>query len=108
MFTPGLMIKTALLAIWSRIRENPQVISGLKGVECGAVGLVFNAIYRLWLIGFMDKNSLKGSPLDYQPWFVLITVTAFVISKWFGAKPVVAIITGAVLGMMWFGVVRPE
>jgi chromate transport protein ChrA len=108
MYTPGLTIKAAMLAIWSRARGNKFVLSGLKGVECGAVGLVFTAVYRLWILGIMDSTNMRGTAIDTDPWFVLITVMSFSSSKWFGVKPPIAILSGGLLGMLWFGVTQPD
>jgi chromate transport protein ChrA len=88
------------------MRRKPLIISGLKGVECGAVGLVFSAVYRLWIVGWISNAAQDGSPIDGEPWFVLITVAAFAACKWFGFKPLVAILCGGLLGMIWYGVTR--
>lgn len=85
-----------------------MVTSALKGIECGAVGLVFTAVYRLWKIGLINQQNQNGSSLDNEPWFVLISGASFVSSRWFGVKPPVAIIAGGLLGMIWYGVVHAE
>jgi chromate transport protein ChrA len=105
MHAPGIIIKYAILGMWQSFRTKPLLSSFLKGVECGAVGLVFAAVYRLWMIGLIDLKSQDGSPLDGDPWFVLISAAAFSASKWFGVKPPIAIITGGLLGMLWFALV---
>ena len=105
-YIPGILIKTAMLAIWKKMRMNGILVSALKGVECGAVGLVFTAVYRLWMIGLINQESQHGSPIDNDPWFVLISVASFAASKWFGVNPPVAIVAGGLLGIIWFGVCR--
>lgn len=107
MYVPGILIKTVILVVWKKIRTKPLLGSLLKGIECGAVGLVFTAVYRLWKIGFISQDSQRGSPLDTDPWFVLIAVASFSSSRWFGVKPPIAIIIGGLLGIIWFGVVKP-
>jgi chromate transport protein ChrA len=105
-FFPGMVVQNALLPIWRKIRSKPRLNSALKGVACGAIGLVFTAVYRLWQIGLINQKSQQGSPLGNEPWFVLVSATSFISCKWYGAQPPVAIIAGGLLGMIWFGVVR--
>jgi chromate transport protein ChrA len=107
-FLPGILIKTSLLAIWNKVRTKPAFSSALKGLECGGVGLVFTAVFRLWKIGFMSQQFQNGGPIDTDAWFVLITAASFAASKWYGVKPPVAILSGGLLGMIWYGVVRPH
>jgi chromate transport protein ChrA len=108
MYIPGILVKIAILSAWEKMRDNPRVTSGLKGVECGAVGLVFAAVYRLWKIGLINQDNQNGSALDNDPWFVLISGVSFISCRWFGVKPPVAIIAGGFLGMIWYGVVHPK
>lgn len=105
-YLPGILLKFFILGMWEKMRSKPRLMSALKGVECGAVGLVFTAVFRLWKIGLINEASQSGSPIDNQPWFVLITVASFTASKWFGVIPPVAIVSGGFLGMIWYGVVK--
>jgi chromate transport protein ChrA len=104
-FFPGTIIQNALLPLWRQMRTNPRLNSALKGIACGAIGLVYTAVYRLWQIGLLNRDAQKGSPLGDEPWFILVMASSFVSSKWYGAPPPVAIIAGGLLGMIWFGVV---
>jgi chromate transport protein ChrA len=105
-FFPGGIVKSALLPIWTKMRTKPRLNSALKGVACGAVGLVYTAVYRLWRIGLINRDSQQGSSIDNEPWFVLVAASSFISCKWFGTQPPVAIVAGALLGMIWFGVVN--
>jgi len=105
-FLPGQVIQNALLPFWRKIRSNHRLNSALKGIACGAIGLVFTAVYRLWQIGLLDRDAQQGSPLGNEPWFVLVSAAAFISCKWYGVPPPVAIIAGGLLGMIWFGVVK--
>ena len=105
MHLPGLLIKTAVLALWKIMRTKRILNSALKGVECSAVGLVFTAVYRLWKIGLITSQVQNGSALDNEAWFVLITALSFISSCWFGVKAPVAIVSGGLLGLMWYGAV---
>lgn len=106
MYLPGITIKLALLPAWEKLRMNSIVLSGVKGVECGAVGLVFTAVYRLWRIAIIDSSNQSGSPVDNQPWFVLISMMAFTYCKWFRGWPAVGILGGGLLGVIYFGAIR--
>ena len=104
-FFPGLVLQNAFLPFWRKIRTKPRLNSALKGVACGAIGLVYTAVYRLWQIGLINRDSQQGSPLGNEPWFVLVSATSFISCQWYGVQPPVAIIAGGLLGMIWFGVV---
>jgi chromate transport protein ChrA len=108
MYLPGILIKTGILSIWKETRTKPCLASALKGFECGAVGIVFAAVYRLSQIGLMNNQSPGGTAIDREPWFVLIAVVSFTASRWFNVKPPVAILGGGLLGMIWFAVVKPQ
>lgn len=106
MYIPGIVMKTTILAVWKKIRGNRYVTSALKGLECGAVGLVFTAVFRLWRIGFIKEGSEYGSHIDTEPWFALISVASFVASRWYQIKPPISIAAGGVLGMIWYLVAK--
>ena len=98
-------MKYAILGIWKIFRTKPLLSSFLKGVECDAVGLVFTTVYQFWMIGLIDLKFQDGSPLNGDPWFVLISMAAFSASTWFRVKPSVAILSGRLLEMLWFAIV---
>ena len=97
-----------MLPLWTKMRTQPRLNSLLKGIACGAVGLVYTAVYRLWKIGLLTQQAQQGSSLEDEAWFVLICAASFVACKWYSVQPPVAIITGGLLGMIWFGVVSAE
>jgi len=105
-FFPGLIIENSVLPVWRKMRTRPRLNSALKGVACGAIGLVYTAVYRLWRIGLINADSQQGSPLENEPWFVLVCASSFIACKWYGAQPPLAIVAGGLLGMIWFGVVN--
>jgi len=104
MYIPGIVIKTAILAVWKKIRTKPLLTSAIKGLECGAVGLVFTAVFRLWKIGLINQASQHGLSIDTEPWFVLISVASFAAVRWFQINPPIAIVGGGLLGMIWSAV----
>jgi chromate transport protein ChrA len=105
-FTPGIIILTGVMGLWKVLRSRRWLLSILRGVNAGAVGLVFTAVYKLWQIGYVDAENQSGSPLGRDPWWVAITATSFVGGAWFGLKAPLAILLGGILGMVWYAVVK--
>jgi chromate transport protein ChrA len=105
-FTPGIIILIGVMGLWKVLRSRRWLLSLLRGVNAGAVGLVFTAVYKLWQIGFVDADNQSGSPLGRDPWWVAITATSFVGGAWFGLKAPLAILLGGAMGMSWYGVVK--
>ncbi|KAF4637671.1 hypothetical protein G7Y89_g397 [Cudoniella acicularis] len=106
-FTPGMVIAIAVMGLWKSHRERRLLISLLRGVNAGAVGLVFTAVYKLWQIGFVDVDHSEGSPLGGDPWWVVITATSFVGGAWFGLSAPFAILLGGLMGIIWYGFTKP-
>lgn len=104
-FLPGIWLVHGTMGIWGALRGRRWVKSLLRGVNAGAVGLIYTAVYRLWQIGYIDEGYQNGTDLGVDPWWVVVTATSYVGGMWFGVKPAVAIIMGAVMGLIWYGVV---
>lgn len=104
-FVPGLVLAHGTMGIWGALRSKRWVKSGLRGINAAAVGLIYTAVYRLWQIGYIDEAFQSGSSLADDPWWVVVTATSYVGGRWFGASPPLAIISGAVLGLVRYGVV---
>jgi chromate transport protein ChrA len=104
-FTPGLVTVHGTMGIWNAVRGLRSVKSLLRGVNAAAVGLIYTAVYRLWQIGFIDEGFQQGASLGLEPWWVVVTASSYVGGYWFGMSPPVAIIMGAVLGLIWYAVV---
>ena len=104
-FIPGLWLVHGTIGVWAAIRGVRGVKSVLRGVNAGAVGLVYTAVYRLWQMGYIDEGYRNGTSLAVEPWWVVVTATSFVGGMWFGLKPFMAIILGAIMGLIWYGVV---
>ncbi|CZR69016.1 related to chromate transport protein [Phialocephala subalpina] len=83
----------------SVLRSYRWLLSLLRGVNAGAIGLVFTAVYKLWQIGYVDVNNQGGSPLGRDPWWVAITAISFVGGTWFGLSALFAILLGGPMGM---------
>ncbi|KAJ9412340.1 chromate transporter-domain-containing protein [Fusarium oxysporum] len=104
-FIPGLLTVHGTMGVWSAIRGWRWVKSSLRGVNAAAVGLIYTAVYRLWQIGHIDEGFQQGTSLAVDPWWVVVTATSYVGGYWFRVSPPVAIGTGAVMGLIWYGVV---
>src|SRR3569833_53037 len=105
LFAPGLTIGHGMMGVWSALRSRPGVKSVLRGINAGAVGLIFTAVYRVWQTGYVDDGFQSGRSLGDEPWWVVVTATSFVGGRWFGVSPPLAIACGAVLGLVRYGVV---
>ncbi|KAF2159375.1 hypothetical protein M409DRAFT_30126 [Zasmidium cellare ATCC 36951] len=105
-FVPGMWLATGLLGIWSSVRKAHAVRAALRGVHAAAVGLVFTAVYRLFEIGYLDAEVRNGGSLSRDPWWVVIVATSFVGGMHYKLPPPAAILLGAVMGLIWYAVVR--
>jgi len=105
-YFPGIAMKHAVLPAWEKLRLNTYILSGFKGVECAAIGLVFTAVYRLFRIAIIDSQNQAGSSVDNEPWFFFIAMMAFTYCTWFKGWPVVAILGGGLLGVLYYSAIK--
>ena len=108
-FTPGLVLHTAVMGIWAPLRRKSHkaVFSVLRGVNATAVGLIYTAVYRLWEAGYLDAaggSSNTGRSLGADPWWIVVTATAFIGGMYFKVPAPVAIVLGAIMGLIWYGI----
>jgi chromate transport protein ChrA len=104
-FLPGIITVHGTMGIWSAIRAKRWVKSGLRGINASAVGLIYTAVYRLWQIGYVDAGFEAGKSLGDDPWWVVVGVTSYVGGMWFKVNAPVAIVLGAVMGLIRYAVV---
>ena len=104
-FAPGLWLSTGFQSIWQSLRKRREVTSSLRGINATAVGLVFTAVYRLWEIGYLTANQSQGISLSKEPWWLVIATATYSAVEWFSTPPPVAILTGGVAGLAWYGAV---
>lgn len=105
-FTPGIVLAVGVQSIWQVLRAKAWVVSLLRGINATAVGLVFTAVYRLWEIGYLTPESSSGKSLGQEPWWVVVATVTYAGVAWFRIPPAVAIVCGAMLGLVWYAVVR--
>lgn len=104
-FSPGLILVHGTMGIWSAVRSKRWVKAVIRGVNASAVGLIYTAVYRIWCVGYIDEGFQFGKSLGDDPWWVVVTATSYVGGRWFNIKAPVAIMLGAVMGMIRYGVV---
>lgn len=107
-FFPGIVLVHGTMGVWSALRSKPWVKSGLRGVNAGAVGLIYTAVYRIWQVGYIDQDFQSGKSLGDDPWWVVVAATAFVGGRYFSLPAAMAIVLGAVLGLVRYGVVSGQ
>ncbi|CAD6898594.1 unnamed protein product [Tilletia laevis] len=110
-FSPGIILKLALLPLYSKFRKHPSVRSTLRGLNAAASGLVFSATYQLFIVGYIyqsaagsrDQKTMSGS-LTSDPFWTVVVAGSFVASQFFSSPPWLSIAGGAVAGLAWYGV----
>ncbi|KAL6864187.1 chromate transporter domain-containing protein [Trichoderma novae-zelandiae] len=104
-FLPGIALVHGTMGAWGSLRNRRWVKSGLRGVNAGAVGLIYTAVYRIWQVGYLDEGFQSGRSLGDDPWWVVVTATAYVGGRYYGIPAPAAILVGAVMGLVRYGVV---
>jgi len=105
-FAPGLWLHTGFMDLWPTLRKVQAVRACLRGVHATAIGLVYTAVYRLFEIGYLDEDVQSGGSLSRDPWWVVIVATSFVGGMYFKLSPPLAIVLGATMGLVRYGVVN--
>lgn len=95
-FSPGIMLKTAIIPIWTRYRSLSSIKTAMKGINSIAVGLVYAAVYFLWNSAISDGD--KGRVLGAYPSFVVISAFTFVSVGFSNVPAPVAILLGGMFG----------
>ncbi|TKY86226.1 hypothetical protein EX895_005051 [Sporisorium graminicola] len=112
-FSPGILLKLSLLPIYNTWRKHEVAKSLLRGLNASATGLVFTAVWQLFLVGYIYtpaegkvvQSASKSGPLTSDPFWGVVASSAFVATQWFKSPPAITIVAGAVAGLAWFGVV---
>ncbi|EGU76101.1 hypothetical protein FOXB_13398 [Fusarium oxysporum f. sp. conglutinans Fo5176] len=77
-FVPGMVLVHGTMGVWGVLRSRRWVKSAVRGINAGAVGLIYTAVYRIWQVGYIDQGFQSGKSLADDPWWVVVTATAFV------------------------------
>ena len=104
-FLPGMVLVHGTMGVWKVLRSKPWVKSGVRGINAGAIGLIYTAVYRIWQVGFIDEDFQSGKSLGDDPWWVVVTATAYVGGRYFGLSAPLALLLGGSLGLVRYGVI---
>lgn len=104
-FLPGMILAHGTMGVWKVLRSKPWVKSGTRGINAGAVGFIYTAVYRIWQVGYVDEGFQSGKSLGDDPWWVIVAASAYVGGRYFALSAPLAILLGAVLGLVRYGVV---
>ena len=104
-FLPGMVLVHGTMGVWKVLRSKPWVKSGVRGINAGAVGLIYTAVYRIWQVGFIDEDFQSGKSLGDDPWWVVVTATAYVGGRYFSLSAPLALLLGGSLGLVRYGVI---
>ncbi|KAF9278503.1 hypothetical protein BGZ68_008515 [Mortierella alpina] len=95
-FLPGILLKNAIIPFWQFVRQHPSVKMVFRGVNACALGLVFSAIWLLWV----QTNELGGD----SGYHGVIASTAFVASGYLDVPAPITIILGGAMGAIEYAV----
>jgi chromate transport protein ChrA len=104
-FAPGIILVHGTMGMWGGLRSRRWVKSAVRGINAGAVGLIYTAVYRIWQIGYIDEGYQSGKSLGNDPWWVVVAATSYVGGRYFGIAAPLAILLGAVLGLIRYGAI---
>lgn len=104
-FLPGMILVHGTMGVWKVLRSKPWVKSGFRGINAGAIGFIYTAVYRIWQVGYVDEGFQSGKSLGDDPWWVIVAASAYVGGRYFALSAPLAILLGAVLGLVRYGVV---
>lgn len=104
-FAPGIVLVHGTMGVWGPLRSRPWVKAAVRGINAAAVGLIYTAVYRIYQIGYLDDGFQAGRSLADDPWWVVVTATAFVGGRYFGLAAPLAILLGAAMGLVRYGIV---
>jgi chromate transport protein ChrA len=105
-FSPGIILAIAFQSLWHALRTRPFLVAFFRGINSGAVGLIFAAVYRIWQVGYLTESQTSGISLGNDPWWVAVAVIAYTSSAWYGVETFLSILGGSVLGLCWYGVTQ--
>jgi chromate transport protein ChrA len=109
-FGPGILLKLALLPLYANWRDKAVARSIIRGLNAAASGLVFTAVWQLFLVGYVyvaasgDSKQTVSGPLTADPFWAVTATGAFLACRNYKAPPWLAVGGGAVAGLCWYGV----
>ncbi|KAK0618922.1 chromate transporter [Immersiella caudata] len=104
-FGPGMVLVHGTMGVWGAVRGRRWVRAVLRGVNAGAVGLIYTVVYRIWEVGLLDERAQQGRSLGDDPWWLVVAATNYVFGRWYRVSPPVTIISGALMGLVRYQIV---
>ncbi|KAK5651671.1 hypothetical protein OQA88_11737 [Cercophora sp. LCS_1] len=99
-FAPGMILVHGTMGIWSTLRSRPAVKAMLRGINAGATGLIYTAVYRIWQVGFLNETAQQGRSLGDEPWWLVVAAANYVFGRWYQLSPPITIITSALMSLI--------
>lgn len=109
-FATGILLKLALLPIYVNWKDLTVVRAIIRGLNAAASGLVFTAVWQLFLVGYIyssgdgDKSTSLSGPLTADPFWAVVASGSFLASYRFSSPAWASILGGGVAGLAWYGV----
>lgn len=110
-FSPGIILKLALLPLYSSWRDKAVARSVIRGLNATASGLVFVAVWQLFLVGYIyqpatgeEPRQTMSGPLTSDPFWAVIASASYLATRSFKSPPWLSVLGGGVAGLAWYGV----
>lgn len=107
-------MKLGLLPFYASWRDKPIARSIIRGLNAAASGLVFTAVWQLFLVGYIyssatgtgsgEEVQTVSGPLTADPFWAVVSTGAFLACRNYKVPPWAAIPAGGLAGLAWYGV----
>ena len=109
----------AFLPIYSVFRLHPVARATIRGLNAAATGLVFVAVWQLFLVGHIyvgpdggqgqgqgqGDRALNG-PLTADPFWAVVASGSFLACRNYGLPPWAGVLGGGAAGAAWYGITQ--
>ena len=109
----------AFLPIYSIFRLHPVARSIIRGLNAAATGLVWVAVWQLFLVGHIyvgasgqgqqqqqqQQRALSG-PLTADPFWAVVASASFLACRNYKLPPWAGVLGGGAAGAAWYGVTK--
>lgn len=109
-FLPGILL--GLLPLYSSWRDKSIARSIIRGLNATASGLVFTAVWQLFLVGHIYQSAegiqdqaTRSGPLTDNPFWAVVGSGSFLATRDYVNPPWLSIAGAGLAGLAWFGVV---
>ncbi|KAK1920688.1 chromate transporter-domain-containing protein [Papiliotrema laurentii] len=108
-FLPGILL--GLLPLYSSWRDKSIARSIIRGLNATASGLVFTAVWQLFLVGHIYQSAegiqdqaTRSGPLTDNPFWAVVGSGSFLATRDYVNPPWLSIAGAGLAGLAWFGV----